>query len=224
MAEFLRGLIMGHGVLTKPSLCFAALAIAILGCTSTQLAKRECTTESQQVILTALRRDSTRISLWRLDSAVTNCLTRHGLNTADIAQAAPAIQADAHVYRDSVARVFLPQPPAPTRTPAARESVIVAATKAYRLSGGKACSRASTARIHQLLRDHAGWPDEQLTVVACGGVLVGMTADQVLAAWGKPTDVNRTTTAVGSSEQWVYGDLDASYVYLDNGVVTTIQN
>lgn len=34
---------------------------------------------------------------------------------------------------------------------------------------------------------------------------IGMTEDEVLSSkWGKPKDVNRTTTAYGVSEQWVY--------------------
>jgi len=54
------------------------------------------------------------------------------------------------------------------------------------------------------------------------GVSVGMTADQVLrSSWGKPKSVNRTTTASGISEQWVYG---GGYLYFRNGVLTTIQN
>lgn len=56
-----------------------------------------------------------------------------------------------------------------------------------------------------------------------GGVRIGMTAEQVRAScWGKPRYVNRTTTARGTSEQWVYGG--GNYVYLDNGIVTTVQH
>lgn len=56
-----------------------------------------------------------------------------------------------------------------------------------------------------------------------GGIAVGMTAKQVLAScWGRPEHVNRTTTAHGTHEQWVYHT--SNYVYLDNGIVTAIQN
>ena len=56
-------------------------------------------------------------------------------------------------------------------------------------------------------------------------VVVGMTADQVRASWDKPDNVNRTETAFGTSEQWVYrkGNARTNYVYLNNGVVTTFQ-
>ena len=53
-------------------------------------------------------------------------------------------------------------------------------------------------------------------------VAVGMKACLVRTAWGEPEDVNRTITALGTSEQWVYGI--GRYVYLDDGVVTAIQD
>jgi hypothetical protein len=48
-----------------------------------------------------------------------------------------------------------------------------------------------------------------------------MTKDMVREAWGRPEDINRTTNAYGTSEQWVYG---YSYVYFDDDICTTIQN
>lgn len=38
---------------------------------------------------------------------------------------------------------------------------------------------------------------------------------------GEPDSVNRTTTKYGVSEQWVYGN--SRYVYLKDGIVTSIQ-
>jgi hypothetical protein len=56
-----------------------------------------------------------------------------------------------------------------------------------------------------------------------GGVRIGMTSRQVLnSSWGKPSDINRTTTAAGVTEQWVYGD--SAYLYFTNGKLTAIQN
>lgn len=50
---------------------------------------------------------------------------------------------------------------------------------------------------------------------------IGMTAEQVVkSSWGKPIDINKTTTANGYSEQWVY---NGKYIYFENGIVTTIQ-
>lgn len=51
---------------------------------------------------------------------------------------------------------------------------------------------------------------------------IGMTAQQVKDnRWGSPKKVNRTTTAYGTDEQWVY---DNGYVYLTDGIVTAIQD
>jgi hypothetical protein len=56
-----------------------------------------------------------------------------------------------------------------------------------------------------------------------GGVHIGMTEKAVLAScWGKPEKRNVTITAHGEHDQWVYGN--GSYVYLEDGIVTAIQN
>jgi hypothetical protein len=55
-----------------------------------------------------------------------------------------------------------------------------------------------------------------------GGVRLGMTKEQALASsWGRPRSVNRTTTAAGVREQWVY---DHRYLHFENGVLTAIQD
>lgn len=51
---------------------------------------------------------------------------------------------------------------------------------------------------------------------------IGMSADEVRSSnWGSPRDINKTITAYGVSEQWVY--YGYKYIYLDDGVVTSIQ-
>lgn len=58
---------------------------------------------------------------------------------------------------------------------------------------------------------------------ARGGVTIGMTTAQVLKSnWGKPNNVNRTLTANGAHEQWVYHD--HNFLYFENGILTAIQN
>ena len=55
------------------------------------------------------------------------------------------------------------------------------------------------------------------------GVYIGMTQAQVIASsWGRPQGVNRTTTVLGTHEQWVYGI--HSYLYFEEGILTSIQN
>ena len=55
------------------------------------------------------------------------------------------------------------------------------------------------------------------------GVAIGMTREEVLMSqWGRPEHINRTTTAHGEHEQWVYHG--RNYLYFENGKLTTIQN
>ena len=60
------------------------------------------------------------------------------------------------------------------------------------------------------------------TKIADGIVKVGMTKEQCKEAWGEPVNINRTTTASGTHEQWVYEG--GSYLYFDGNILTTIQN
>lgn len=51
---------------------------------------------------------------------------------------------------------------------------------------------------------------------------IGMTGDEVRhSSWGEPEDINKTTTKYSVSEQWVYDDF--KYIYLEDGIVTAIQ-
>lgn len=51
---------------------------------------------------------------------------------------------------------------------------------------------------------------------------IGMTADEVLhSTWGKPKKINKSTYSWGTKEQWVY--YGNKYIYLENGIVTSIQ-
>jgi hypothetical protein len=54
-------------------------------------------------------------------------------------------------------------------------------------------------------------------------VKIGMTQDEVLTdGWGKPNEINKTTTANETSEQWVYSG--NRYLYFENGILETIQD
>lgn len=53
------------------------------------------------------------------------------------------------------------------------------------------------------------------------GVSLGMSPEEVKASsWGKPRDINRTTTVWGVREQWVY---DSGYLYFEDGKLIAIQ-
>lgn len=67
---------------------------------------------------------------------------------------------------------------------------------------------------------------DERTIRAINGqqIFIGMDRGAVLESWGTPDDINRTTTGRGTSEQLVYRRGSARYVYIDNGVVTAIQD
>ncbi|WP_394175585.1 hypothetical protein [Guptibacillus hwajinpoensis] len=52
---------------------------------------------------------------------------------------------------------------------------------------------------------------------------IGMTSMEVKydTSWGKPIDINKTTSANSVTEQWVYDGY--KYLYFEDGVLTTIQ-
>lgn len=51
---------------------------------------------------------------------------------------------------------------------------------------------------------------------------IGMTESEILdSKWGSPNDINKTTTANGEREQWVY--YGNKYIYFEDGIVVTIQ-
>lgn len=54
-------------------------------------------------------------------------------------------------------------------------------------------------------------------------VQIGMSRmGAMLSNWGNPEKINKTTTASGVREQWVYGE--GRYLYFENGVLTAIQD
>lgn len=58
--------------------------------------------------------------------------------------------------------------------------------------------------------------------IADNKVIIGMTKEMCETSWGIPIDINRTIIRGLAHEQWVYGW--GTYLYFDNGVLTTIQD
>jgi hypothetical protein len=109
----------------------------------------------------------------------------------------------------------------------ARQHRLEARAEHYEGPDGKACGGRAKRRVRDVLKHHAGWDEDTILRAACEIVWIGMTADQLVASWGRPIDINRTTTSAGTDEQWVYGTrgfMADAYVYLENGRVTAIQN
>ena len=53
-------------------------------------------------------------------------------------------------------------------------------------------------------------------------VKIGWTKAMCVASWGKPYDINRTTSSYGTQEQYVYSL--KKYLYFENGILTAIQD
>jgi hypothetical protein len=65
------------------------------------------------------------------------------------------------------------------------------------------------------------WPDDIKRAVIERKVRIGMTSEQVTAAWGRPLTINETIRETRRDEQRVYPG--SSYLYFTNGTLTTIQ-
>jgi hypothetical protein len=85
----------------------------------------------------------------------------------------------------------------------------------------KGFKSAISKRALALQQKYPDWSKDVCIAVADRKIHIGMNQDMCREAWGKPGKINRTTTAYGTSEQWVYG---YNYVYFDGDVLTTIQN
>lgn len=62
---------------------------------------------------------------------------------------------------------------------------------------------------------------EELEILKKRKVRIGMTKDMALVGWGIPKHKNNTTSRYGTRSQWVY---ENSYLYFNDGILTTIQN
>lgn len=94
------------------------------------------------------------------------------------------------------------------------------------LSGAGQPDAASPATAHLRKEAKRLERDERVAdAVSRSRVFIGMTEDEVRHSWGAPTKINRSVRASGTSEQWVYdrGNFRAQYVYVDDGVVTSVQ-
>lgn len=54
-----------------------------------------------------------------------------------------------------------------------------------------------------------------------GIVVTGWSKAMCVESWGEPSDINKTSGSFGVHEQWVYSD--GTYLYFENGKLTTIQ-
>lgn len=66
------------------------------------------------------------------------------------------------------------------------------------------------------------WSEKVWNAIEAEKVFIGMTSEQAKLSWGRPKDINRTNTGSSIHEQWVY--TSGSYLYFEDGVLTTVQN
>lgn len=77
----------------------------------------------------------------------------------------------------------------------------------------------------ELFKRNPQWTEDERRLIAAEQISVGVSTEVVLASWGRPRNINRTTTAGGTAEQWCYGGIyDPRFVYFENGYVTAIQH
>ena len=95
-------------------------------------------------------------------------------------------------------------------------------------SSGTANWKKEAARMDAEEREEAArrnYREKAEAAIFQKSVFVGMTTDHVVQSWGKPTTINQTVAATGSSEQWVYSRASVGgvqYVYIENGKVSSI--
>jgi len=79
--------------------------------------------------------------------------------------------------------------------------------------------------VEGLQREYPAWTLEECQAVAANRLWIGMTEGQALESQGRPAKVNKTVTAGGVHEQWIYrGEYRATmYLYFDAGRLTSWQ-
>lgn len=80
------------------------------------------------------------------------------------------------------------------------------------------------ARRMQYVEAHPEMSQKSRERVLAGLIGIGMTAEEVLASSGRPSDTNRTATDLGLYEVWWYGHYGEGRVvavHFRNGVVTS---
>ena len=70
---------------------------------------------------------------------------------------------------------------------------------------------------------YPGWNNYICNTVAEKKIYVGMTTDQVRAAWGRPYKINSSSYKNSEHEQWVMSESGSTYVYFENGIMTALQ-
>jgi hypothetical protein len=85
--------------------------------------------------------------------------------------------------------------------------------------------RATGDKVHKkaadLCQKNSAWSIDDCETIAERKIHIGMNKQQVIAAWGKPKQVNETLTQNLTHQQWVYGL--RSYIYFEDDKLTSMQ-
>lgn len=71
---------------------------------------------------------------------------------------------------------------------------------------------------------HLSWSNEDCNTIGEKKIRIGMNSNQVIAAWGKPYKINKTSIANSIHEKWTMNNSpNSTYLYFENGKLTNIQ-
>jgi heme/copper-type cytochrome/quinol oxidase subunit 2 len=79
----------------------------------------------------------------------------------------------------------------------------------------------------QVIATRGVWTDDQIVTILRRKLTIGMTAEMVIASWGKPNTIeNKEVTAKGKKTRWIYGTprKGAQYLWFTNNELTKIQS
>ncbi len=85
-------------------------------------------------------------------------------------------------------------------------------------------------RRASFLADNPKLPEPYYSAIANGEICIGMNFYMVIAAIGKPYDINRSTGSWGIHDQWVMGAYNSArdarywYIYFEDGIVVSWQS
>ncbi len=97
----------------------------------------------------------------------------------------------------------------------------VAQKKAEAEAAKKEAERLAKMKpIERIMKEYS-CDEETATLIHHRHIRIGMTDEQCRAAWGCPKSINRTVGSWGVQEQWCY---DGTYLYMENGILTSYQD
>jgi hypothetical protein len=100
---------------------------------------------------------------------------------------------------------------------AAASGVVAGPETQALIDSGAGCDAPS--RVDALAARHPDWARESAVLVSCGKIALGFTSDQVIAAKGRPRQIERPQGA-SQVEEWVYR---AQRVVMEQGRVVSVR-